>query len=76
MERNYSFREIKDYGDFSTRDYISCYYLFPNLNFGYNELISSILNNGNFALNLGSIIMILTGIICGAIGGIMGVNIG
>ena len=39
-------------------------------------LISSILNNGNFALNLGSIIMILTGIICGAIGGIMGVNIG
>ena len=39
-------------------------------------LISSILNNGNFAINLGSIIMILVGIICGAIGGIMGVNMG
>ena len=39
-------------------------------------LLSSILNNGNFAINLGSIIMILVGIICGAIGGIMGVNMG
>ena len=39
-------------------------------------LISSIFNNGNFTLDLGSVIMILTGIICGAIGGIMGVNIG
>lgn len=38
--------------------------------------ISSIVNNGNFSLNLGSIIMILAGIICGAIGGIIGVNIG
>ena len=38
--------------------------------------ISSIVNNGNFSLNLGSIIMTLAGIICGAIGGIIGVNIG
>ena len=38
--------------------------------------ISSIVNNGNFSFNLGSIIMILAGIICGAIGGIIGVNIG
>ena len=38
--------------------------------------ISSIVNNGNFSLNLGSIIMILAGIICGAIVGIIGVNIG
>ena len=39
-------------------------------------LISSIVNGGNFALTIGSIIMILIGIICGAIGGIIGVNIG
>ena len=38
--------------------------------------ISSIVNNGKFSFNLGSIIMILAGIICGAIGGIIGVNIG
>ncbi len=39
-------------------------------------LISSIVNGGNFALTIGSIIMILIGILCGAIGGIIGVNIG
>ena len=39
-------------------------------------LTSSIANGGNFALTIGSIIMILIGIICGAIGGIIGVNIG
>ena len=39
-------------------------------------LISSIVNGGNFALTMGSIIMILIGILCGAIGGIIGVNIG
>lgn len=39
-------------------------------------LISSILNGGNFALTMGSVIMILIGILCGAIGGIIGVNIG
>ena len=38
--------------------------------------ISSIVNKGDFSLNLGSIIMVLAGIICGAIGGIIGVNIG
>lgn len=39
-------------------------------------LTSSIINGGNFALTIGSIIMILVGILCGAIGGIIGVNIG
>ena len=39
-------------------------------------LISSIVNRGNFAFTIGSIIMILIGILCGAIGGIIGVNIG
>ncbi len=39
-------------------------------------LTSSIANGGNFALTIESIIMILIGIICGAIGGIIGVNIG
>ena len=39
-------------------------------------LISSIVNGGNFALTMGSVIMILIGILCGAIGGIIGVNIG
>ena len=39
-------------------------------------LASSIANGGNFALTIGSIIMILIGILCGAIGGIIGVNIG
>ena len=38
-------------------------------------IISSIANNMNFSLNMGSIIMILVGIVCGAIGGIIGVNI-
>lgn len=38
-------------------------------------IISSIVNDGNFSLNLGSIIMIATGVIGGAIGGIIGVNI-
>ena len=37
-------------------------------------LISSIVNNSNFSLSRGSIVMIAVGIICGAIGGIMGVN--
>ena len=39
-------------------------------------LTSSIVNGGSFALTIGSIIMILVGILCGAIGGIIGVNIG
>ena len=39
-------------------------------------VISSIVNGGNFTLTIGSVIMILIGILCGAIGGIIGVNIG
>ena len=39
-------------------------------------LISSIVNGGSFALTMSSVIMILIGILCGAIGGIIGVNIG
>ncbi len=38
--------------------------------------ISSIVNGGNFALTMGSVIMISIGTLCGAIGGIIGVNIG
>ncbi len=38
-------------------------------------LLSSILNGGNFALNYESVIMIAVGIICGIIGGVIGVNI-
>ena len=37
-------------------------------------LISSVVNNANFALKSGSIVMIAIGILCGAIGGIIGVN--
>lgn len=36
-------------------------------------LISSIINT-NFSLNLGSIVIIILGMICGVIGGIVGVN--
>ena len=43
--------------------YISCIYL-----------ISSIIN-GNFLFNIQSLIMIATGVIAGAVGGIIGVNI-
>lgn len=39
-------------------------------------VISSVVNGGSFALTIGSIIMFLIGILCGAIGGIIGVNIG
>ena len=39
-------------------------------------VISSVVNGGSFALTMGSVIMILIGILCGAIGGIIGVNIG
>lgn len=39
-------------------------------------VISSVANGGSFALTIGSIIMFLIGILCGAIGGIIGVNIG
>ena len=39
-------------------------------------VISSVVNGGNFGLTIGSIIMISIGILCGAIGGIIGVNIG
>ena len=39
-------------------------------------LISSVINNANFSLSMGSIIMIAVGILCGAIGGIIGVNVG
>lgn len=38
-------------------------------------LISSVINNANFSLSIGSIIMITVGILCGAIGGIIGVNV-
>lgn len=38
-------------------------------------LISSVVNNANFALNIGSIVMMVIGILCGAIGGIIGVNV-
>ena len=37
-------------------------------------LISSIINTG-FALNLNSVIMILSGVIAGVVGGVVGVNI-
>jgi len=43
---------------------------------GLIYIISSIVKGGDFAINLGSIIMITIGIIGGAIGGIIGVNIG
>lgn len=39
-------------------------------------VISSVVNGGNFAITIGSVIMILVGILCGAIGGIIGINIG
>lgn len=39
-------------------------------------IISSILNSMNFALNSSSIIMISLGLLGGAIGGIIGVNLG
>ena len=39
-------------------------------------LISSIVNKGDFTLNIGALTMTCTGIICGAIGGIIGINIG
>ena len=38
--------------------------------------LTSSIAGGNFALTIGSMIMILIGILCGAIGGIIGVNIG
>ena len=38
-------------------------------------LISSMANNMNFSLNIGSAIMILLGLICVAVGGILGINI-
>ncbi len=38
-------------------------------------IISSIVNGGNFALNIQSIIMMAIGVIGGIIGGIIGVNI-
>lgn len=38
-------------------------------------LISSVINNANFSLSMESIIMITVGILCGAIGGIIGVNV-
>lgn len=37
-------------------------------------IISSVVNNANFVLNTGSFVMIAVGILCGAIGGIIGVN--
>lgn len=39
-------------------------------------LTSSILNNANFSLNMSSIVMFIIGILCGAVGGIIGVNVG
>ena len=38
-------------------------------------IISSVINGGSFALAMGSIVMIAIGILCGAIGGIIGVNV-
>lgn len=38
-------------------------------------IISSVVNNANFELNTGSIVMMAIGILCGAIGGIIGVNV-
>lgn len=38
-------------------------------------LVSSIVNNLNFKLNIESIVMISIGIICGAVGGFIGVNV-
>lgn len=38
-------------------------------------IISSLVNGGNFTLNMQSIIMIIAGILGGIIGGIIGVNI-
>lgn len=43
---------------------------------GLIYIISSVINGGNFGLSLGAIIMFAAGIIGGAIGGIIGVNIG
>ena len=37
-------------------------------------ILSSIINGGEFSLNIGSIIMMAVGIITGVIGGIVGVN--
>lgn len=39
-------------------------------------VISSVVNGGNFALTIGSLVMIFISILCGAIGGIIGINIG
>ena len=38
-------------------------------------LISSVVNNANFKLSIGSIVMMVIGILCGAIGGIIGINV-
>ena len=38
-------------------------------------VISSVVNGGNFALNLGAVVMIATGIVGGAMGGIIGINL-
>ena len=42
---------------------------------GLIYIISSVVNNANFELNTGSIVMMAIGILCGAIGGIIGVNV-
>ena len=39
-------------------------------------IISSVVNEGQFAINMSALIMMAIGIIGGAIGGIIGVNIG
>lgn len=39
-------------------------------------VISSVVNGGNFALTIGSLVMIFISVLCGAIGGIIGINIG
>ena len=38
-------------------------------------LISSVIGGGDFALNMQAIIMMAVGIVCGIIGGIIGVNV-
>ena len=42
---------------------------------GLIYLISSAIKGGDFRLNMGAVIMILVGMFCGAVGGILGVNI-
>ncbi len=42
---------------------------------GLIYIVSSVVSGGNFGLSIGAIIMVTIGIICGAVGGIIGVNL-